>query len=58
MSERDYWGIMLVLGLMSVSHWLHARMLGMQVKMIAELQAEVAFLRDVARTDSLRSDHD
>jgi hypothetical protein len=52
MDERDYWGIIIILALMTAEQWLHARA-------IAKLQADVAFLRDVAReTDALRSDHE
>lgn len=59
MEERDFWTIMLILGLMSVSQWLHGRTLDLELKMIAKLQEEVAFLRDVAQnTDALRSDHE
>lgn len=52
MEERDYWGIMIILALMAGQGWFHARA-------ISKLQADVAFLRDVAReTDALRSDHE
>jgi hypothetical protein len=59
MDDRDFWMIMGILGLMSVSNWLQGRILDMQFKMIGQLQDDVAFLKDVAReTDALRSDHD
>jgi hypothetical protein len=50
MEERDYWGIMIILAVMGFQAWVHARA-------IVKLQADVAFLRDVAReTDALRDD--
>lgn len=58
MTERDYWGIMLILGLMTLSQYLHGRTLDLQFKVIGELQEEVAFLRDVTQhADASRDDH-
>ena len=52
MDERDFWGIMALLGMIALAGWLNTRE-------IRKLQADVAFLRDVAReTDALRSDHE
>ena len=52
MDERDFWGLMILLALTGLAGWLNTREL-------RKLQADVAFLRDVAReTDALRSDHE
>lgn len=58
MDEGDFWIILGILGLMSVSQWLRGKTMDMQHKRIAGLEADVAFLRDLARqTDTLRGDN-
>jgi hypothetical protein len=50
MDEYDYWAFTLALLCFSGCLWLHR-------KMISDLQADVAFLRDVSRvTDAARND--
>jgi hypothetical protein len=52
------WMILGILALMSASLWLHGRVQDMQLKMIGDLQDDVAFLKDVAReADAAKDDH-
>ncbi len=56
MDERDYWGLLVLCGLLAVAGVLQARLARLQTEEIIALRADVEFLKDhtVARETEAR----